>query len=325
MRKDFIFLFKEWFDIDINSLFPEIKTEYDYYNAKYGNKEYKLLYRIRQYVKIPNNKVDNYRRLNVRLKHYRQFVNGKVEVAYYRTYAVKLFSLDFKKKYIDKILKRHYEDISHKVENINYNKNKSDSLIDNESIFLDNLSNYYLGGFENENMLTPSMERKHRNKEVIALSGCYNIDTESNISETFTINKKQNKWQINKMSKKRSKTIENNMNKKWRNSFTRKMNLIWSYIPDRNTEFYRTKIREFNPLKPYKSQWLVVYVDNTFTKDGITYKIDVSKEKQYKSNNKGYYDMDKILFISQDGKLKFYDMNGDEVKKENIVKFERRN
>lgn len=322
------------------NVFPEIKTEYDYFVARFEDREIRLLYRIRQYSLVPENKVDNYRRNKVTMKRQgNPLSDGTVEIRYYQLYAVKQISLKSKRWLIDKILstkvKGHNITLEDKIEDKwqtkNAHKTTTTPLMDREARLLDILANYYLGGVEGEGVLTMDMSRTIEKREIVTIAGMMNSDEENNVTEFSS--QAKNRWEFRRMSKEKRRKVKKDAPARWKNSRTYKMNDIYSkIIPETprvknwktqekgkpNEDYHYNIDRLINPTRFYESKWFLVNTSNEFIRKGITYTIDKSV-KEYKKV-RDYYKMDKILVVEQDSNTYYFDQDIDPIPTSKIHK-----
>lgn len=324
-----------------NKNFPEIQTEYNYFTLRLQHRDFKLLYRIREYVIIPPHKVDNIRKNGTPLKSYgKKNKDGTVVVAYYQLYSQKLTSLKTKNKLIQRVLDEVVGDngltledhIEHTWDTKNAHKTTKSRLRDKESMILETLADYLMGGIEGDGILTRDMSRTIKNKEIVTIAGMINTDSDGNIDDSLR-EKSSKTWQIRKMRKRKYKKYIANTPKRWKKSNTYKMNSIYSYssesennktynwIKDTWTEKDEKYIYKIDRLidtkKKYTSEWCLVSTENEFDFLGDRLKLDKTA-KQYKASKDGSYQMDKILAIRQNGKTYFFDENIDQVENQKI-------
>lgn len=284
--------------------FPEIYTEYDYFNLTLDSEKIKLIYRIRQYSLVTNsNKVDGLRRSGVGLKIKKKMHNDEVVVAYYKPYAEKLISLKSKNKMIELLLNRAVGDegltLRQHIESMwnekNAHKITSTPLMDKEAKILDTLSSYFIGGVEGEGILTQDLSRVIQNKEVASFSadrGNANVNTSSRDvePEDYDDSGYANSWMYEKMSNKKHRRYLKHTPKRWKGSKTYRMSNLYSYDDSKNNpvfynwstnewtsikkEHHFTMDRLINPEDDFIAEWCTVDTDNEFNFDGEVWKID---------------------------------------------------
>lgn len=316
-------------------VFPELKTEYDYFVLRFDDREIKLLYRIRQYSLVSEDKVKNYRRNGIQLRRFGNPLEcGKVEVRYYQPYAIKQVSLRTKKRVIDKVLDLVLEGtnvtLRDKIESQWYDRNahktSKEPLMDREARVLDTLATYFLGGVEGEGILTRDMSRTIRSREIVTIAGMLNSDNESNITE-FSSNAK-NQWEYRKMDSSKRKRVVRSLPKRWTNTVTYKLDNLYSLVPNRremttewtkgkkiiqNPDYHYGIERLIDPTREYTSDWCLVDTNNMFELRGTDYLIDDSVKAYRIDSVTKRYPMDKILVMQQDGIMHFFDQNIDRV------------
>lgn len=298
--------------------FKEIQTEYDYFNFKINDRKIKLVYRIRQYKLISNERVlKNLRNKKVPLKHYRRLIGeGEAAVAYYRPYTTKLIPLEVREKIISNMLgievMQDKSFIQHILEKWDANgaiKKTTDVLMDREAISLDVLASYYMGAYE-EGTLIHGRDRYH-DIEVVSLDKLIDEENSEDGIEKY-------RREIGKMSRSEHQKV---MKDKQAKSKTDRLFALYSYNDHKDEYVYWDWInnrysgvdldyhfkfdRLINPEKPYKSEWCLVNTDNEFAFNGVTYRISDEVE-QYKVYEDNQCDMERILVMEQDN-IYFFD------------------
>lgn len=316
--------------------FKEIHTEYDYLNFKIDNRKIKLVYRIRQYRIIKEqDKTKNFRRNGIKLKHLRKMNRDEeVVTAYYTLYDVKILDLKYKKELIRKLLNievmentPYIEFILDKWERSSYHKKTSDTLMDKEAISLDVLATYFIGGYNQGNILSNKDETKLPNIEVVSLDSLIAMEDseDTEVEKYYNYIPIMDKKQHEKFMKKRKPRTKFD---KFVDLFSfddhKAENVFWDWVREEYTttdERYHYKIdRLINPERPYRADWYIVDTDNVFVRDGVSHVIS-SNLSQYNVGKDNEASMDRILVMEQDNEVYYFDQNIDGIDAKFIKKF----
>lgn len=164
----------------MKNTYPEIIVEYDYIQLNVNNISKKLNYRIREYMLVPIDKEESYKKIHKCIKKTFK-VKGELVERLYREYSIKLITLDKRKIMLDKILDKVYNDNMTLRDEINIRwekdciKSKSSMINTKDTNLLENMSNYILGGLEGDNILTMDLSRVIKQKKISLMVQTYGI------------------------------------------------------------------------------------------------------------------------------------------------------
>lgn len=238
-------------------------------------------------------------------------------------------SLEYRTKEINKIFEQviadgdTYYDSVNKLWDLKYcHKSQSDELEDICSKSLEALADYFLSGFEGEDILDSKRWEKIRRYEVASLVEDYD-DSEYESSGNGGYEKRK----MTEHAKKQFEHDNKGQISRWNNSTTKKLGEIVSYDNYYEEEVYildkkhvihpRVRVvknRIIDKDIPYMAEWCTVDVDGNFSFDGIEWQV---LDSQYDCNplaDSGIV-QDKILCFVQNEEYYFFDMNIDRMKK----------
>ena len=302
----------------------EVHNDNDFYFAVINRTKYKLLYRTRIYKNINGEAV--YKEKNKRIG--KKTIDGKklmlVEVTN--------VPLEERKQHIDEILNTKTADgrtyLEYLVDDVWDNKickSQSNEVMDECSVTLEKLADYFLSGFEGDNILNSNSWERIKKYEVSSFE-----QMSFNDEDTDFTDKSQKSYDKKKMSSDEKISFKKqNFGQitRWKNSRTKKLDNIYSYDNENTVEEWicekkivvtpRLKVkynRIINIEIPFDSKWCTVSVDGSFEFDNKNWLVS---SKQYKCNplmDTGFV-QDKILCYKQNNEYYFFDMMIDQVKK----------
>jgi hypothetical protein len=326
----------------------EIIVKRDGVKLRFGNKNIFLVYRIREYKKIQNQSKVYINRLRKNKEIIKYFSDSK-KGFYYKLYSEKIIPLDYRRKLIDKILKKEYKD-GLSLENYIYKKYESwgfnSDNINIESVILDVLGYYLSAGFQ-EDFVNDDVY-KH---EVASFDDIFYTDVDSEEENGNEFDSKRNKmyiydnykilrmkrvWQYQQMSKERyRKWIKKHkaQHKRWKQTSTYKFGILftydnhkdkikdWDWINERWIDYSDCHVRIerlIDPERPYIFEWCYVDTDNVFTFKGKKYRIsdevmEYQKRDVRERDHRLEYPLDHIIVLEQDGNVYFFNSYGDRI------------
>lgn len=333
--------------------FKEIIVKRDGIDLKFNNKNIFLVYRIREYQKIQNQSkiyIDRLRKNKVIIKYF----NDNKKGFYYKLYSDKIIPLNYRKKLIDKILKKEYKD-KLSLEDYIYKKYELWDLNNNniniESTILDILG-FYLDIGHEENSINKDIY-KH---EITSLDNVFNMDINDDeedefddkknkmyIYDDYNISRAKRIWQYRHMSKERyQKWIKKHkaQHKRWKQTSTYKFGVLftydnhkdkineWDWINEKYIDYSDSHIRIdrlIDPERPYIFKSCYVDTNNEFIYKNKKYRIS-DEVKEYQKRNvrerdyKLEYPLDHIVVIEQDDKIHFFNTYGDKINNNLVMK-----
>lgn len=290
---------------------------YDNKNININGKNEHLCYRKRIYEKNSEHK-----RIKINEKN-RRVSSKKIDNEIYYLTEIIDTPLETRINTIEKIFKTPCKENRTLEEEIEFLwetkycfKSQNDNLNDFCSKTLETLADYYIAGFEGENILDQRRWEQIRKYEVASLV--------ENMTDDIADAEEERVTTINVLSKQqRKKRDKQNVGqtKRWKNSLTRAMDRIYTYDNTEEIEEWildtKVKIkpripvkyeRLINPKEPFRAEWCRVDVDGYFSFNNKCWQV---KDKAYKCNplaDKGFV-QDKILCYEQYNKYYFFDMN----------------
>ena len=247
----------------------------DYITINICNKDYNLKYRTRCYKRFDTNKhsVSKVR------KHGYQTMMHKGE--YYALSRVYNISPEKRCEIINKILSLNIDDqkmVDHIncLWELNCNKSQSNRLVEFDTQILSSLSDYFIAGNEEDDILDEFRWERIRKYEC-----------------PFEIKPNSDKKKVRyRITNKTFKTECKKQFSNWKKSISRKYHTVVAKFIDLNSE--------------YQSKWCYVNQDNDFEFLDNTYKIS-DKLKEYKIKSDDSISMFKILAASQNDNFYFFD------------------
>lgn len=274
----------------------------DSYKIKISGQDMVLKYQERHYTKINGDikqEIKNIKSTGGKIKYFNKVPYELVSVIKTPLYEKKLI-LSFVLQLCDALGESKLDEINRKWSESNWNKTKTEELMDKEAILLDTLASYYLGGYEGDNILNLQTMRKIQKYEVCDF-GDFSEDIENNT-----------KWEIRHTNHNRRRRFEDRNKKqikRWRKSHTFKLNTLWDKHHDNLSYVSRVT----------NSKWCYVDSENKFVFDNAMYKI-LETVPQYCVDSDNQCVMDQILVINNNGCISFYDQNLKYLNEKDILK-----
>ena len=292
----------------------KIKTTYSDYTIDIYNIKYKLSYKERTYQKkdiehlniIETKKyIQELKKEGFKIK----WIGDKFKKDLYIIIKNEFYSFNEKLQVLNELFKiinpnnnmSLLEDINYQWVTKNFQKTTKDILMDKPAIILDVFTSYLLvEGMKNNFILTRYDQKKIDKLEVVS---CYN-----NAKGFVVLNSEdRNRQKMKQLKNKYEKQI-----RKWKYTKTYKFNNL--YILEAKTSGI------IDTSFPYSFDWCHIDTENVFIYEDVKYQIDFSLS-QYKCDSDNQCIQDKILILSQNDKLYFYDMDINQIDNDLIKKY----